>query len=271
MPVQTRNTTVRDIAISWGIEAMKTVLGYEDVRNEIIKHYIPQIENPEIMRTFDAFQQYNIPPFNEKEMEITKYCKNIIKDDSITGIIVMTASNIQESINDMLTHYQSFIINKRTKHVYVIDPASKQSGNGNGIYEAVVAKTVILPIFKLNGYTCEFVRLSNPAQTNKGDVFCQTWTVIILLKALYIFKDNKIDIIEIPSPKPKINKYKLLIDFYKDILIKIPKVSFELKNEYLELININKTNISEFCSLSKMQEINVTDLFLSMTPEELME
>jgi len=270
MPVQTRNTTVRNIAISWGIEAMKTVLGYEDVRNEIIKHYIPQIENPEMMRTFDAFQQYNTPPFIEKEMEITKYCKNIIKDDGIKGLIVMTASNIQESSDDMLTHYQGFIINKRTKHVYVIDPASKD--NGNGIYEAAVAKKVILPIFKLNGYTCEFVPLSNPAQTNKGDVFCQTWTVIILLKALYTFnKHNKIDIIDIPSPKPKINKYKLLIDFYKDILIKIPKVSSELKNEYLELINLNKTNISEFCSLSKMQEINVTDLFLSMTPEELME
>lgn len=270
MPVQTRNTTIRNIAISWGIEAIKTVLGYEDIRNEIVKHYFPQIDNLELMRTFDAFQQCEIPPFIDKHTEITEYCEDITENDGITGIIVMTSANIQESTNDMLTHYQSFIINKDAKEVYVVDPASKR--NGNGIYEAVVAKTIILPIFRLHGYKCEFVRLSNPAQTNKGDVFCQTWTVIILLKSLNILKKHqKIDIIDIPSPKPKINKYKLLMDFYKDILIKIPKVSSQLKNEYLELIHLNKNDISEFCSLSKIQEINVTELFLSMSPQELME
>ena len=35
---QTRQARIRSIAVSWLIEALKTVLGYEDVRNKIVKY-----------------------------------------------------------------------------------------------------------------------------------------------------------------------------------------------------------------------------------------
>lgn len=274
MPTQTRTDTLKKISISWALEAMKTVLGYEDIRNMILEHYFPQIENPHEMRTFDAFQQFENPPFIDKAMEITDYCEEIIEDDGVTGIIVMTAANIQLSEDDNLTHYQSFIIDKDAKTVYAIDPAAKE--NGVGIYEAAISETIVFPIFRSHDYDCQFIQLSHPAQTNKGDVFCQTWTLVILLKALEkIYKKNNkkkfIGVIDIPGPRPKVKKYSMLLEFFKDILENVPEVGRELAMEYLEVVNANKTDISQYCSFEKIVQVDVVEMFRLMTAEEMME
>jgi hypothetical protein len=274
MPTQTRTDTLKKISISWALEAMKTVLGYEDIRNMILEHYFPQIENPHEMRTFDAFQQFENPPFIDKAMEITDYCEEIIEDDGVTGIIVMTAANIQLSEDDNLTHYQSFIIDKDAKTVYAIDPAAKE--NGVGIYEAAISETIVFPIFRSHDYDCQFIQLSHPAQTNKGDVFCQTWTLVILLKALEkIYKKNNkkkfIGVIDIPGPRPKVKKYSMLLEFFKDILENVPEVGRELAMEYLEVVNMNKRDISQYCCFEKIVEVDVVELFGLMTAEDMME
>lgn len=272
MPIQTRTQTTRKIAISWALEAIKNVLGYEDIRNIIIQKYFPHIENAVEMRTFDAFQQYQMPPFIDKALEITDYCEDIIEDENVKGIVVMTAANIQHSANDRYTHYQSFIINKDLKQVYAIDPASKE--DGIGIYKAAISETVVLPIFRSHDYNCEFVSLTYPAQTNKKDVFCQTWTLIILIKILeriYTNPSKQLGIIDIPAPRPKINKYKILIDFYKEILTNIPEIKRELGIEYIMEINANIDNISDFCTFKKILDIDVTELFMSMTAEDIVD
>jgi hypothetical protein len=274
MPTQTRTDTLRKISTSWALEAMKTVLGYEDIRNMIIEHYFPQIENPHEMRTFDAFQQFENPPFIDKAMEITDYCEEIIEDDGVTGIVVMTAANIQLYEDDNLTHYQSFIIDKDAKTVFAIDPAAKE--NGVGIYEAAISETIVFPIFRSHDYDCQFVNLSYPAQTNKGDVFCQTWTLVILLKALEkIYKKNNkkkfIGVIDIPAPRPKINKYQMLLDFFQDILENVPEVGRELAIQYLEVVNMNKTDISQYCCFEKIVEVDVVELFGLITAGEMMD
>jgi hypothetical protein len=274
MQIQTRSNTLKKISISWALEAMKTVLGYEDIRNMIIEYHFPQIENPQEMRTFDAFQQFENPPFIDKAMEITDYCEGIIEDDGVTGIIVMTAANIQVSEYDNLTHYQSFIIDKDAKTVSAIDPAAK--ANGVGIYEAAISETIVFPIFRSHDYDCKFINLSHPAQTNKGDVFCQTWTLVILLKALEkIYKKNNekrfIGIIHIPAPRPKINKYRMLLEFFKSILENVPEVGEAVTIEYLEVVNMNKAYISEYCSFEKIVEVDIVELFRFMTAEDIME
>jgi len=272
--MKTRSQTRRRIAISWALEAMKTVLGYEDIRNIILNYYFPQINNIEDMRTFDAFQQYETRPYIDKALEITEYCEDIIHDGAITDIMVMTAANIQIAANDHLTHYQSYIIDKSRKKVYAIDPAAKK--NGVGIYDAAVTETVVFPIFRSYDYDCQFVRLSNPAQTNKGDVFCQTWTLVILLKALEkLYKNNNknkfIGVVDIPAPRPKVNKYQMLLEFFKDILENVPEVGRELAIEYLEVVNMNKTDISEYCSFEKIVEVDVVELFRLITAGEMMD
>ena len=274
MPTQTRKDTLKKISTSWALEAIKTVLGYEDIRNIILEHYFPEIENPQEMRTFDAFQQFENPPFIDKAMEITDYCEDIIEDHGVTGIVVMTAANIQLYEDDNLTHYQSFIIDKDAKTVYAIDPAAK--ANGIGIYEAAISETIVFPIFRSHDYDCQFVNLSHTAQTNKGDVFCQTWTLIILLKALEkIYKKNNkkkfIGVIDIPGPRPKVNKYQMLLDFFKYILKNVPEVGRELAIEYLEVVNMNKKYISEYCSFEKIVEVDVVELFALMTAEDMID
>lgn len=272
MPVETRRECNRKIAISWAIESMKTILGYEDIRNIIMKYYFPNIPNCDEMCTFDSFQQYETPPFIDKYLEIIDYCKYVIEHEETNGIVLMTASNIQNSAKDKYTHYQSFIINKDSNIVYAIDPASKE--HGIGTYVAAITETVVLPVFHRYGYKCKYVTLTNAAQTNKQDVFCQTWTLIIMIEALEkIFNNELIDdeiVIDIPSPKPKIKKYKILLDFFKKVLINIPELTMELEMEYIKNMSLNRTNIMEYGSFEKIVNIHVKELILSMTAEELM-
>jgi len=272
MPVLTRHMSVRKIAVSWLIESIKTVLGYEDIRNSIIHYYFPDIRDTEYMRTFDAFQQYDTPPFIDKALEITDYCEEIIVDDAVSGIVLMTAANIQDSARDIYTHYQGFIIDKDMKRVFAVDPAS--TANGVGIYEAAITETVVLPIFRSYGYDCKFVTLSHPAQTNKADVFCQTWTIIIMLEGLeqlFASCDREIGVISIPAPRPKIRKYTLLLDFYKDILVHIPSIGEALQEEYDYLVNENIAEISKYADFEKIKGFCAAELMLSMSASELME
>ena len=44
----------RETAISWTLHAIKIMMGYNDVRNEIIKEFCPCVQNVEISRTFDG-------------------------------------------------------------------------------------------------------------------------------------------------------------------------------------------------------------------------
>jgi hypothetical protein len=85
MHVETRRECNRKIAISWAIDAMKTILGYEDIRNKIMKYYFPNISNYDEMCTFDSFQQYETPPFIDKYVEIIDYCKYLIENENING------------------------------------------------------------------------------------------------------------------------------------------------------------------------------------------
>jgi hypothetical protein len=263
--VETRKSKIRGIAISWLIEALKTVLGYEDIRNKIVKYVKPELENQEHMRTFDAFQQYETPPFLDKTVEIIDYCEEIIEDKRIKGKVLMTASNIQESADDMLTHYQTFIINKDTKHVYSVDPAHKKKGKG--IYDPSVSRTVVFPIFRSYGYTCQYVPLRHPAQTNKNDVFCQTWSLLIGLNVLDNY-DN-FDIVEIPCPREKVKKYQMLLDFYKKMIV-IPGIQHDIEHAYIELVTLNKKYISKHCPFQSVVSINSYDLLESMTVEDML-
>ena len=62
----------------------------------------------------------------------------------------------------------------------------------------------------------------NPAQTLTEDVFCQSWTLYILLEVLAAGISNstlEMDEILINIPKKQIDKYEILLNFYKQILV----------------------------------------------------
>ena len=253
----------KEIALSWALDAIKDVLGTQSIRNKIVNTFFPSSKNSRYMKTFDAFQQYSFPPFNEKEQEILQYCKEIMQ---LKNYVVFTATNIQEEENDNETHYQTYIVDNTNKQLYVIDPAiDPKKKKGYGIYKPMVTYNTIQPFFVKHGYQFQYIKLTNPAQVSTEDVFCQSWSLYILLEVLKkgISGDTVIDI-----PKKQIDKYELLLNFYKQILI-IETISDKLNSTYCKNVKKNKSFIKKTANFKNVLEMNASDIILEMNATDL--
>ena len=168
--------TKKSNAISWVLHALKIVMGDESIRQEILLHYHPSLHRGNITAikridpqkhgkehvfTFDAFvktqdtdDSFDVA-IERKRAEIRKYLSEIIQ---MKGVIVFTATNIQQYAEDYETHFQTFIVDNNKKTVLAIDPAYektalKASKKNNiltpnqGIYYAEVTHEVIKPFF----------------------------------------------------------------------------------------------------------------------------
>lgn len=262
----------REIAISWALDAVKDVLGTQHTRNKIIKTFFPPIKNAQHMKTFDAFQQYECMPFNDKENEILDYCEEIIQ---LKNYVVFTATNIQENEDDQETHYQTYIVDNTNKILYAIDPAiNPKKKYGYGIYKPMITYKTIQPFFEKNGYQFQYVKLMNPAQTLTEDVFCQSWTLYILLEVLASGVSTsstlEMDDILINIPKKQIDKYEILLNFYKQILV-VESISDKLDKTYKSNVKKNKAFIKTHTNNFKnIALISATDIILNMKPSDLM-
>jgi hypothetical protein len=250
------------ISISWAIFALKDVIGREHIRNNIITAFVPNIQNAKHMKTFDAFQQYNHAPYDNKKNKILKYCEKIM---TLPNKVAFTASNIQQHENDMETHYQCFIVDNEKKKLFAIDPAITKTGNG--IYEPIVTYEIIQPFFETHGYDFQFIELSNPAQTTTEDVFCQSWSLHILLYILC----NGIHCVDIP--KLQLDKYAMLLDFYKQIVV-FDEVANELNETFVQYVSDkkNKKNIlASGGNFDRILQMNAADIILNMNPIDMQE
>lgn len=249
------------IAVSWVILAMRDIMGRESVRNNIITKFVPEIPNATHMKTFDAFQQYKTAPYTNKQNKILKYCEKIIK---LKNKVVFTASNIQQNATDIETHYQSFLVDNTDKKLYVIDPAKPKIGYG--IYEPMITYETLQPFFESKGYTVQYIELSNPAQTKTEDVFCQSWSLYILLDILR----NGIHRVQIP--KSQLKKYEVLLDFYKNVLLD-QNIANELNETYIEYIT-NKRNKKEIMTngnFDHIMQMNPVEIIFNMKPSDMKE
>ena len=262
----------REIAISWALDAVKDVLGTQNTRNKIIKTFFPPIKNAKHLKTFDAFQQYECMPFNDKENEILEYCEEIIL---LKNYVVFTATNIQENEDDQETHYQTYIVDNTNKILYAIDPAiNPKKKYGYGIYKPMITYKTIQPFFEKNGYQFQYVKLMNPAQTLTEDVFCQSWTLYILLEVLASGVSTRstleMDDILINIPKKQIDKYELLLNFYKQILV-VESISDKLDKTYKSNVKKNKAFIkTHTTNFKNIALLSATDIILNMKPSDLM-
>jgi hypothetical protein len=242
-------------AISWLLHSIKILLGDESIRRYIILKYNPELKYKNHIKTFNAF----IKPGKTREhkyKEIKKYLQAIsrLKKDNV----VFTATNVQQDEEDIETHFQSFIVDNNNKMVYGIDPAyNKNKENFIGIYYAEILHDVIKPFFENKQYQFHLVRLSRPAQTTTDDVFCQSWSLLILLKIMEN-KDYEKDV-EIYIPSKKIDKYHMLLEFYKQIFTDIPELFDNLKAEY-------EGSISDF---PELLEFDVGTLLMSMDKDDM--
>ena len=254
-------------AISWMLHALKIVLGDESIRRYIILYYYPTISNSskKCIRTFDAFVE-SAKKREEKANEIRKYCNKMCRKPDI---VVFTASNIQRTKCDNETHFQSYIVDNNLKKVCVIDPAYDSSRHNNeGIYFAEVSNDVIMPYFERKGYTTEFVSLSTPAQIDAGDVFCQSWTLYILLERLKQNEYITSNIFDVP--KDQLDKYDMLLSFYRQIFTDMPELCENLQVEYegeiLESRGPNRLTKLEKEALFKFDPV---ELLMGLTKYEM--
>lgn len=256
--------TERAVAISWVLEAMKNVLGYEDVRKTIIHHYFPNIPNVAYIKTFDAVQQYKKRPFDNKQKEIEAYGHEIV---SLPNEVVFTASNIQRDADDMETHYQSYFVDNKKKKIYAIDPARKATReNGRVLYYAEVTEEVIKPLFTELGYKLQYIEFTNPPQIHETDVFCQSWSLYVLLQILG--KDKGIEKIKIP--KKQIDKYTILLGFYQEILgiDDLPEILYD---EYVNIIHENRKSIKKDGGVvENLLIFDPVDVIIDMEPTDML-
>jgi hypothetical protein len=223
----------RETAISWVLHAIKIVLGYEDVRRDILKEFHPKIRNIEYYRMFDGDPESDRTPGLEKYKEIQEH---LMESLNRQPYILFTACNMKDPDTGE-THYQSFYMNNKRREIYVIDPAKPKKGYG--IYYPEVAILVVRNFAKANGYAFRFLGSTCPAQTSLDDVFCQSWTMYMLLHGLEFGFENPVQM-----PKLQFDKYNVLLSFYKEILKKIPSTVEDLRTTYYEeLLSEENKNI----------------------------
>lgn len=218
------NDIYRNTAVSWTLHALKSLLGLKTVRNKVITYFYPTIENLAKAETFDAFQ----PPD-----ALLAYCAKIMH---CQPYVVFTASNQADAAAEVAeTHYQSFYLDNVQKHLYMIDPSRKNKADG--IYTPFIARNTIQPFFTQHGYLCEFIEMTNPAQSNTRDVFCQSWSLYILVNFL---QDG---LHTVPIPRNQLTRYTILLNFYQVIIDDIPTLQKELQKEYVSELQANKALI----------------------------
>ena len=219
----------RQKAISWLFHSLKIIFGDESIRRYIILFYNPTItnRNKKYIRTFDAFVEPG-KTREDKADEINRFCKDILKKK---GVTVFTATNIQQNKFDNETHFQSYIVNNCVKKLIVIDPAYDKTKDGcAGIYMAEVSNEVVIPYFTENGYSVQFICLSSPAQICESDVFCQSWSLYILLQKIQ--NNEYLTDVSLEIPVEQLDKYDMLLQFYKQVFTDMPELGDNLRAEY---------------------------------------
>jgi hypothetical protein len=259
---------LKELSVSWLLHSIKILLGDEDIRRYIILQKFPNLKHKfkKDIRTFDPFVKKR-KTRQDKHNEIEKYLEHII---TLTDIVVFTATNVQQNDKDNETHYQSFIVDNDNKIAYVIDPAfDKNDDKFIGIYYAEITHDVIKPFLESNGYTVKFIHLERPAQSTTNDVFCQSWSLLILLEILENnkYQDNNL---EFKIPKTKVARYKKILDFYKNIFESMSELQANLQEEYNGSINdCNYDNCPTEEQKHKLLAINAYELLKSMKDSDM--
>ena len=231
-------------AKKWALRSMRDVMGRKHVRKAILQQFVPNIKNLDHSETFDGFREAEDPSlYKNKESQILAYCEKI---RTIQPYVVFTASNIlfddldEHGKQDTQTHYQCFYLDNANKILYVFDPSRTADGK-EGIYEPQITKKTVGKFFRSKKYEVVYVRPTHPAQMYDSDVFCQTWSLYLLIQ---FFKHDCEKKTVLSVPEKMVDKYAVIIDFYHKILDTIPEVKNELVWAYQEDLK-NQDHVDE--------------------------
>lgn len=202
-----RTVGVDDLVLtSWVLDAVRKVFGLQDRRREILKYFIPNQYHP-LMDFGDTFGS------ESRDSDLHEYMMRLVTIHSNKRLVLFTASNTAKHGE---THYQTFVVDRESKRLWVIDPASVMGQPG--IYQPYIAMNVVIPFFSEHGYVTEFVKMRYPCQSSTDDVFCQTWSLFLQIQFVITYlsatKSKRTSII-IPIPQSPRERYRYLIAFYK--------------------------------------------------------
>lgn len=214
-----KTTKEYKVAVSWVVHCIKNVMGYDDVRKSVLKYLIPDIQNLSYSATFSGLEE-------DYQNIITKYILNKATKKS-PYVVFTTANPSSEDKEFPETHYQFFYVDNVNHVIYSIDPASvynpKTGKVKRGVWEPIASEGMINYLKKntIDGhrYTLEYVKTSHPAQTSQNDVFCQTWSLLLMvefIKQTHTTPPSPAGYrqIVIDVPEDERVRYQKIIDFY---------------------------------------------------------
>jgi len=201
---------------SWIIFTLRDVIANSAVRHKIITTQLGRMDGVSFGKDFNTPEEWAT-----YEADLTKLL-------SRSDIILFTSSNFPDA-KTAETHFQTFLVNPSKKTLLMIDPARKPSG-ASGIYSAAAAEKRIQPFFEAQGYTVNWILTDNTCQSSKFDVFCQTWSLYLLIEAFKNTLSNT-PVPKLPIPRNQVSRYTLILEFFKQC-VAIPEVCDAFKREW---------------------------------------
>lgn len=241
---------VDPVVASWVLDALRRVIGLEDVRNEILKKELKQSTKICYGKTFGS---------ETKKKELMAYLESIVVGKTDCDFLVMTATNFALAGE---THYQVFILDYVHRHLWVIDPSSVKKTEG--IYTPYISTLTIMPFFEDHGWTTEFVSLTHPCQTTYEDVFCQSWSLLLGIE--FLKKLKKKDTTELKVFPSLTRRYSKLLKFYQQYL---PLYCEDLKEIYQQTIKTSRDLVKGI--KDKKEKQKVIQYYLQFDPCEQLE
>ena len=224
-----------DDMASWILYSMRELMGLTSVREMIIISLVKSVGMQNVCPIISMTD-----PERKDDSTVHTLCEMIIHDTTPNKIFIFTGTNLPDTRSNE-THYNIFIVNKDKKELLVIDPAIVLNKRTNtvevGIYTPFLATNTVIPHFSHYSYNCAFISLTNTAQTNSSDVFCQTWTLAIL--KLYLETQT----IPVDIPQSQQDRYGILYTFYMQVLALFPNLQQRLNEMYKE--NIENTRLKQ--------------------------
>jgi len=235
----------RRIAVSWVLYVIREIVGISTLRNNILEAFINEHSQVEFGKTFGA---------DSRPIELQKFLENKIRQQG-RGKRFFVFSGINRPRSGE-THYQGFIIDYKNRILYIADPAWK--GDGPGIYKPFLALEQVIPFFKKNNFNCQFILTSYPCQTSPEDVFCQSWSLYLMIE----FLNNIGHIIQIPPSQ--IQRYGILLKFYQDISGRVADFCPLLREYYLNIVSRHRSLVQGIDSPHQRKQIR--NLYKSIDP-----
>ena len=188
----------RENIASWLTYSLRELMTYDDIRNSILRKYLVRLDLYHLGSTFSYLEK-------EDQPILEKYLETLPENK----ISLFTASNfvdplIKEEKEEPETHFQSYIYDPLDKKLYVLDPA-KSFGEES---QRQITNQIIVPYFlsKRNLTQQDIILVPNYCQVSNRDVFCQTWSLILLIQTI-----NKKEGNTFISDLPKTPKKKTII------------------------------------------------------------